>query len=99
MLYYIVIKEVYILLMNNMPYVQKGITRSISRKETPADNAPIECFYAYLKCETFYLNTELKSSNTFVIDIVENYIENHNKIRVQQKLGYLSPIEYRKLAA
>ncbi|WP_325890383.1 IS3 family transposase, partial [Mammaliicoccus lentus] len=24
---------------------------------------------------------------------------NYNKIRIQQKLGYLSPIEYRKLAA
>ncbi|MDT0668533.1 IS3 family transposase, partial [Mammaliicoccus sciuri] len=29
----------------------------------------------------------------------ENYIENYNKVRIQQKLGYLSPIEYRKLAA
>ncbi|WP_325889744.1 IS3 family transposase [Mammaliicoccus lentus] len=26
-------------------------------------------------------------------------MENYNKIRIQQKLGYLSPIEYRKLAA
>ncbi|WP_345772679.1 IS3 family transposase, partial [Mammaliicoccus sp. J-M41] len=25
--------------------------------------------------------------------------ENYNKVRIQQKLGYLSPIEYRKLAA
>ncbi|MDT0669103.1 IS3 family transposase, partial [Mammaliicoccus sciuri] len=30
---------------------------------------------------------------------VENYIENYNKVRIQQKLGYLSPIEYRELAA
>ncbi|MCD2521480.1 IS3 family transposase, partial [Mammaliicoccus lentus] len=52
-----------------------------------------------LKCETFYLNSELRNSNTIVIDIVENYIENYNKVRIQQKLGYLSPIEYRKLAA
>ncbi|PTJ48412.1 IS3 family transposase, partial [Mammaliicoccus sciuri] len=78
---------------------EKGITRSMSRKGTPADNAPIECFHASLKCETFYLNSELRSSNTIVIDIVENYIENYNKVRIQQKLGYLSPIEYRELAA
>ncbi|WP_204177784.1 MULTISPECIES: IS3 family transposase [Staphylococcaceae] len=26
-------------------------------------------------------------------------MENYNKVRIQQKLGYLSPIEYRKLAA
>lgn len=78
---------------------EKGITRSISRKGTPADNTPIECFHDSLKCETFYLNTEFKSSNSIVIDIVENYIENYNKVRIQQKLGYLSSIEYRKLAA
>ncbi len=54
--------------------------------------------YTYLYC-SYYLNSELRSSNTIVIDIVENYIENYNKVRIQQKLGYLSPIEYRKLAA
>ncbi|WP_423243152.1 IS3 family transposase [Mammaliicoccus sciuri] len=26
-------------------------------------------------------------------------MENYNKVRIQQKLGCLSPIEYRKLAA
>ncbi|WP_241958872.1 IS3 family transposase, partial [Mammaliicoccus sciuri] len=83
-----------------MPYVQKkALPESMSRKGTPADNAPIECFHASIKCETFYLNSELRSSNTIVIDIVENYIENYNKVRIQQKLGYLSPIEYRELAA
>ena len=78
---------------------EKGITRSMSRKGTPADNAPIECFHSSLKSETFYLNKELKSSNNIVIDIVENYIENYNKVRIQQKLGYLAPIEFRKSAA
>lgn len=33
--------------------------------------------------------------NTIVIEIVENYINYYNKIRTQQKLGYLSPMEYR----
>ncbi|MDE8039403.1 IS3 family transposase, partial [Erysipelothrix rhusiopathiae] len=31
----------------------KSITMSMSRKGTPADNAPIESFHASLKCETF----------------------------------------------
>ena len=63
---------------------EKGITRGMSRKGTPVDNAPIQCFHASLKCETFYLNSELSSSNTIVIDIVENYIENYNKVRINK---------------
>ncbi|MEJ7154305.1 IS3 family transposase [Staphylococcus ureilyticus] len=78
---------------------EKGIIRSMSRKGTPADNAPIESFHSSLKCETFYINNELNSSNQIVIDIVENYIKNYNNNRIQQKLGYLSPIKFRELAA
>jgi putative transposase len=78
---------------------EKGIIRSMSRKGTPADNAPIESFHSSLKCETFYINNELNGSNQIVIDIVENYIKNYNNNRIQQKLGYLSPIKYRELAA
>ncbi|XLG09400.1 Hypothetical protein ACI5QM_00880 [Bacillus subtilis] len=35
----------------------KGITMSMSRKGTPADNASIESFHSSLKSETFYLNS------------------------------------------
>lgn len=75
---------------------EKGIVRSMSRKGMPADNAPIESFHSSLKCETFYLNIEQKYSTTIVIDIVTNYIKNYNNHRIQRKLGYLSPIAYRK---
>ncbi|RIO85333.1 IS3 family transposase, partial [Staphylococcus gallinarum] len=63
--------------------------------------ASIESFHSSLKCETFYINNELHSSNQIVIDIVENYIKNYNNNnnRIQQKSGYLSPIKYRELAA
>lgn len=78
---------------------EKGIIRSMSRKGTPADNAPIESFHSSLKSETFYINNQLNSSNHIVIDIVEKYIKNYNNNRIQQKLGYLSPVKYRELAA
>lgn len=42
---------------------EKGIIRSMSRKGTPADNAPIESFHSSLKSETFYINNELNRSN------------------------------------
>ena len=71
---------------------EKGIIRSMSRKVTPADNASIECFHSSFKGETFYLNNALNSSNDIEIDIVENYIQNDNIVRIQQKLGYFPPI-------
>ena len=78
---------------------EKSIIRSMSRKGTPADNAPIESFHSSLKSETFYINNELNRSNHIVIDIVEKYIKNYNNNRIQQKLGYLSPVKYRELIA
>ncbi len=72
----------------------KSITMSMSRKGTPADNAPIESFHSTLKSETFYLQTELLSSNEIVSHIVLQYIQNYNHFRIQKKLGYLSPIEF-----
>lgn len=78
---------------------EKSITRSMSRKATPSDNACIECFHSSLKCEAFYPSTEHISSNTIVIDIVKNYIKNYNENRIQQKLGYLSPVQFREQAA
>lgn len=74
---------------------EKGIIRSMSRKGTPSDNACIECFHSTLKSETFYLNSEQKNSNFIVKEIVSNYIKNYNENRIQQKLGYLSPVQYR----
>ena len=71
----------------------------MSQKGTSADNAPIESFHSSLKSETFYINNQLNSSNHIVIDIVEKYIKNYNNNRIQQKLGYLSPVKYRELAA
>jgi len=48
---------------------------SMSKKGTPADNALIELFHSSLKCETFYLNPELKSSTENVSQTVIEYIQ------------------------
>ncbi|MDE8191222.1 integrase core domain-containing protein, partial [Erysipelothrix rhusiopathiae] len=73
----------------------KSITMSMSRKGTPADNAPIESFHASLKCETFELNPELKGSTEIVSQTVINYLKYYNENRIQEKLGYQSPVNYR----
>lgn len=74
---------------------EKGITMSMSRPGKPSDNAPIECFHGYLKHETFHLEPQLKSSNEIVTQTVIQYIKYYNEDRIQEKLGYKSPIEYR----
>ncbi|MDE8339703.1 integrase core domain-containing protein, partial [Erysipelothrix rhusiopathiae] len=61
---------------------------------TPADNAPIESFHASLKCETFELNPELKGSTEIVSQTVINYFKYYNENRIQEKLGYQSPVNY-----
>ncbi len=77
----------------------KGITMSMSRKGTPADNAPIESFHSTLKSETFYLE-ELTCTTTAIVEqTVRDYINYYNSIRIQTKLNNQSPINFRRLAA
>lgn len=77
----------------------KGITMSMSRKGTPSDNACIESFHASLKSETFYLDELTNEPTSIVIETVREYITYYNEDRIQQKLGYRSPIEYRQAVA
>ena len=77
----------------------KGITMSMSRKGTPADNAPIESFHSTLKSETFYLEGLTCSTTAIVEQTVRDYITYYNSIRIQTKLNNQSPIHFRQLAA
>lgn len=53
---------------------EKGITMSMSRKGTPADNAPIESFHSSLKSERFYLHNLTRTTTAIVESIVNDYI-------------------------
>jgi transposase InsO family protein len=77
----------------------KGITMSMSRKGTPADNAPIESFHSTLKSETFYLEGLTCTTTAIVEQTVRDYINYYNSIRIQTKLNNQSPINFRRLAA
>lgn len=77
----------------------KGIIMSMSRKGTPADNAPIESFHSTLKSETFYLEGLTCTTTAIVEQTVRDYITYYNSIRIQTKLNNQSPIHYRRLAA
>ena len=78
---------------------EKGITRSMSRKGTPAANAYIEWFHFVLKSETFYLHKWRNLTKDSITEIVKNYIIFYNETRIQQRLNDQSPVEYRKLVA
>lgn len=78
---------------------ERGITMSMSRKGTPADNASIESFHSSLKSETFYLD-KLESTTTAIVEqTVKSYIYYYNHIRIQAKLNNQPPVKYRQLAA
>ncbi|WP_399530134.1 transposase [uncultured Anaerococcus sp.] len=72
----------------------KGITQFMSRKGNYLDNSPMENFFGILKQEIyygrkFYSYEHLKQT---IEDFIKYYIEE----RIKEKLGYLSPVEYRK---
>jgi transposase InsO family protein len=71
----------------------KKIFQSMSRKGNCHDNSVMENFFGILKQEIYYGQTyysfeELKTA-------IESYIKYYNNKRTKQKLGYLSPVEYR----
>ena len=78
---------------------EKGITRYMSRKGTPADHACIVWFHSVLKSETFYLHNWRNLTKDSITDIGEKYITFYNESRIQQRLNDQSPTEYRKAAA
>ena len=71
-----------------------GIIQSMSRKGNCLDNSPMENFFGILKQEIyygrkFYSYEQLKET-------IEEYIKYYNEERIKEKLGYLSPVEYRE---
>ena len=72
----------------------KNIKGSMSRKGNCIDNACAESFFAVLKTELIY-KEEFKSVEE-CISKIEEYICYYNNIRIKEKLGWKSPIDYRK---
>lgn len=78
---------------------EKGIITSMSRKGNCHDNAVIESFHSSLKSEGFKDQKRSSLSHCKLVNIVNQYMSYYNEIRIQAKLNYLSPIEYRGQAA
>ena len=72
---------------------ENKIFQSMSRKGNCYDNSVMENFFGLLKQEmyygiTYYSFEELKET-------IEKYIKYYNEKRIKQKLGWMSPVEYR----
>lgn len=69
------------------------IFQSMSRKGNCHDNSVMENFFGIMKQEmyygvVYYSYDELKKA-------IEKYIKYYNEQRIKQKLGWMSPVEYR----
>jgi len=72
---------------------ENKIFQSMSRKGNCLDNSIMENFFGIMKQEMYYGNVyysfdELKEA-------IEKYIKYYNERRIKQKLGWMSPVEYR----
>ena len=74
-----------------------GFRQSMSRKGNCWDNACMENFFGLMKSETIRQSRELLSVDG-MIKLIDDYIHWYNNQRIQKKLGFLSPVDFRKLA-
>lgn len=74
-----------------------GMTRSMSRKGNPLDNATVESFFHTLKAELVH-HRLFENDIDAVAHIVE-YIEFYNRERLHSGINYQSPEKYEKLCA
>ena len=75
----------------------KGITQSMSRKGTSADNAFMESFFGVLKSEMYYGFEHTFKNKYELKEAIIDYIKYYNEERIKLNLGGLSPVNYRKI--
>lgn len=74
-----------------------GMTRSMSRKGNPLDNAKVESFFHSMKAEL--VHHRLFANKIEATARIIEYIEFYNRERLHSSLGYQSPENYEKLCA
>lgn len=75
---------------------KNNFIQSMSRKGTPIDNSPMESFFSTLKSEVIY-NPLIKINNYEDLkkEILE-YFDYYKNERIQKKLGYLTPKQFKE---
>lgn len=76
-----------------------NLVGSMSRRGNCWDNAVIESFHSNLKTEEFQYVKMNSLSLEEVRNRVKTYIQYYNEERIQEKLDYLTPIEFGRQVA
>lgn len=72
-----------------------GMVQSMSRVAKCIDNGPMEGFWGILKRERYY--GKRFTSKKELVNMIVQYIHYYNNLRVQRKLGVLTPMEKHNL--
>ena len=73
-----------------------NISRTLSKKGCPYDNAVAEATYKIIKTE-FAFNKIFESFEELELELFD-YVNWYNNIRIHGSLNYLAPIEYKKVS-
>lgn len=72
---------------------EKRIFQSMSRKGNCHDNSVMENFFGIMKQEMYYGMVYYSFKD--LEDSIKRYIKYYNEKRIKEKLGWMSPVEYR----
>lgn len=77
---------------------ENNFIRSMSRKGNCHDNAIVENFFGTFKSESIYKKTlkNGKLTHSEMEKVIDEYIEYYNNRRRQERIGFKTPVEYRK---
>ena len=78
---------------------EKNLVSSMSRRGNCWGNAVIESFHSNLKSEEFQYVKFHSLSLKEVTERVDQFMRYYNEERIQEKLGYYTPIEFGNMAA
>ncbi|QKS71614.1 IS3 family transposase [Paenalkalicoccus suaedae] len=78
---------------------EKHLISSMSRRGNCWDNAVIESFHSNLKSEEFQYVKFNSLSMEAVKERIDQFMKYYNEERIQEKLGYHTPIEFGEMAA
>lgn len=72
---------------------ENKISQSMSRKENCLDNSVMGNFFGIMKQEMYY--GMIYYSYEKLKEAIDKYIKYYNEKRIKEKLGWMSPVEYR----